>query len=306
MTLLLRVSGALDVYGAVGADSDIYFTLVVQILCFGAFPAALYCITCARLGNRNFLKAVACDFGVKKVSAVNWARIVLIGICMTVTATMISYVWNTVLSFMGYTRVSSSTDYSGMDVLFAELALTAMLPAVFEELTHRGLLYAGYRDSGWKFVLVSAVLFSLMHQNIAQTGYTFYDGIIIALIMYYTGSIWPGIYVHFFNNAISVIQGYAAQNGGPLSFINAIGDWLYGSSIGFATFVLIAVAMFGLLLLLFVFMRKDAVKKGIIDQTPFGGASADALPLRKDAILIVTVLVGVAATLFSLVWGIMR
>ena len=53
-------------------------------------------------------------------------------------------------------------------------------------------------------------------------------------------------------------------------------------------------------------MRKDAVKNGIIGDRPFAPATEGALPLHKDVYFIVTVILGVVVTTFSLVWGIMR
>ncbi len=305
MTLLLRVTSALDVYSALGvSNSDAYFTCVVQIVIFGVLPIGAYLINARRRGDGA--RAVLNDFGVKRVSGINCVRVFVLGICMIICTMGISYVWQIILSMMGYTRVSSSSSYSSVGMLFLELLLTAVLPGVFEEVAHRGLLYAGYRDSKWKFVVVSALLFSLMHQNIVQTGYTFFSGAVMALTMYYTGSIWCGIFLHFLNNAVSVLIGYFDQNPGVFQLVNDIIDWFYSSWIGTLVGAILVVVGFGLILLIFYFMRKDAVKKEIISPIPFDKAQDGAIPIRKDIPFILTVLVGVVATIFSLVWGLVR
>jgi len=211
-SLLLRVASSLNIYSALGVtDTDAFYSCVVQILIFGVMTFALYFLT---VGRREGLQSFEVDFGVKGVSGRNCLRTLALAICMIVVSMGISYVWQTVLGLIGYNRVPSPTDYSDFGVLVRELALVALLPAAFEEIAHRGLVYAGYRECGWKFVLVSALFFSLMHQNIVQTGYTFFAGLCMALAMYYTGSIFPGMFMHFLNNAVSVISGYIAQNGG--------------------------------------------------------------------------------------------
>lgn len=303
-SLLLRIASALDVYSALGVkDTSAFYTCVVQLLIFGVMPLALYFLTVARRdGARQFVT----DFGIKKVSGRNCARVLVIAICMIVVTYAVSYFWQSLLSLMGFTRVPSQTDYSSIGVLFKELVLVAVLPALFEELTHRGLIYAGYRECGWKFVLISAVYFSLMHQNIVQTGYTFFGGTVMALAMYYTGSIFPSIFIHFLNNAVSVIGGYIAQNGGVFSFITKIENWIYGSPAGIAVGMVVAVICAAILIFMFMRMRRDAVKGGLVDERPFAPSLADTKPLYADIPFIITVVLGIGATAFSLAWGLMR
>lgn len=302
-TLLLRIASSLDVYSALGiTDSDAFYSCVVQILIFGVMTVALYMLT---VGRREGLLSFKTDFGVRKVSGKNCLRILVIAVCMIVVSMAISFVWQMVLRLMGFTHISSPTDYTDIGVLIRELALVALLPALFEELSHRGLIYAGYRECGWKFVLISALYFSLMHQNIVQTGYTFFAGVTMALAMYYTGSIFPGIFMHFLNNAVSVISGYASQNGGIFSFIVNIENFIYGSLLGLVAGFVLTVACAAIMVLMFLRMRKDAAKNGIISGVWFE-TNRNAVPLSKDVPFILTIVIGVLATLFSFVWGMMR
>ncbi len=303
MSLMLRVASALDIYSALGiSDSDAFYSCTVQILIFGVLPLSLYFLTVGReQGPRAFVK----DFGVVKVSAKNCLYVLILAICMIIISQAVSYVWQSVLMMMGYTRIPSSTDYADIGVLIRELALVALLPALFEEITHRGLIFAGYRECGWKFVVISAIYFSLMHQNIVQTGYTFFAGAVMALAMYYTNSIFPGIFMHFLNNAVSVISGYTSQNGGIFSFISIIEDWIYGSVAGMGVGAAVTVVCVALMCATFARMRKSAVKDGIINGEPFAKNPLSA-PLKKDVPFIATVATGIVATLFSFAWGLMR
>lgn len=316
MSLLLRVSSSLDVYSALGIeDADAFFTCVVQLLIFGALPLSLYFLTESR--GRGGFKSLARDFGVKKLSRRNLLLTFALTFCMIVVASAFSYMWQYALILIGFTHVPSSTDYSSVAILFKELALTALLPGIFEEIAHRGLIYAGYKEIGWKFVLVSALFFSLMHQNIVQTGYTFIDGLIIALAMYYTGSVFPGMIMHVVNNGWSVFEGYVAQNGGAFDFINKIDDFLFSTAAGVAVSIVSVIVCAGLIVLIFIAMRKSAVKNGIIPDVPFYSPSSDLAdknpalaasitPLKKDIPFLSTVIVGVVATIFSFVWGMLR
>jgi membrane protease YdiL (CAAX protease family) len=97
--------------------------------------------------------------------------------------------------------------------LWLNLLLLAVLPALVEEYVFRGLIFLGYKKRNpLKAVLLSAVLFGFMHLNINQFSYAFVLGIVLALLVYATGSIIPGILVHFTINGYSVVVSYILAN----------------------------------------------------------------------------------------------
>lgn len=82
----------------------------------------------------------------------------------------------------------------------------AVLPACLEELFFRGILFNGLKKfGGAAAVLICAAIFSLYHQNPAQTVYQFLCGACFALIVFRSGSIVPTVISHFLNNAVIVI-----------------------------------------------------------------------------------------------------
>ena len=99
---------------------------------------------------------------------------------------------------------SSSTDVSGN--LAIELLRHALLPAVLEELLFRfiPLKLLGER-SPRAFILVSSLLFALIHLNLFQIPYAILAGGVFAFLALATGSIIPSILLHLANNALSVI-----------------------------------------------------------------------------------------------------
>ena len=82
------------------------------------------------------------------------------------------------------------------------LFTVAVLPAVFEEILFRGVLLDGLKSFGrWGAVLLCGALFSLYHQNPAQTLYQFCCGVAFALVAIRAGSVLPTVVSHFLNNA---------------------------------------------------------------------------------------------------------
>lgn len=82
---------------------------------------------------------------------------------------------------------------------------TAIVPAISEELLFRGLILVALLPYGKKTaILGSSVMFAIMHQNFGQIVYTFGMGIVLALIVVKTQSVWGAIILHFLNNLFSV------------------------------------------------------------------------------------------------------
>lgn len=93
--------------------------------------------------------------------------------------------------------------------LVANLFFLAVLPAIFEELLFRGVVLNGFMPLGKnKAIVLSALMFMLMHGSAQQTVYQFLLGIILAFVVVKTGSIICSMVVHFINNALVIIFEY--------------------------------------------------------------------------------------------------
>ena len=88
------------------------------------------------------------------------------------------------------------------------LFVIAVLPSILEELIFRGVLLNGLKTAFGTIgsVLVCGALFSLYHQNPAQTVYQFCCGMIFALVAIRSGSILPTILSHFLNNLFILVM----------------------------------------------------------------------------------------------------
>ena len=93
------------------------------------------------------------------------------------------------------------------------LLVLALLPAICEELIFRGVVLKGLRRnfSDITAVLLSALMFCLMHGNLQQFAYTFLLGVVLGWIATRTGSIFSSMIVHFVNNFIVITMAFIEQ-----------------------------------------------------------------------------------------------
>lgn len=103
------------------------------------------------------------------------------------------------------------TEVAEKNSIFLSLFLIAFIPAVFEEMVYRGLIYNTYRKvTVVGGVLLSGFLFGVMHGNINQFSYAFVMGLIFALVIEATDSILSTMIIHLVINGNSVIMLYVA------------------------------------------------------------------------------------------------
>ena len=84
------------------------------------------------------------------------------------------------------------------------LITISVLPAIFEELLFRGYMLQSLRRFGdWFAVIISATVFALFHGNFAQLPNAFIIGLALGFIAVRTGSLIPGMILHFINNFVA-------------------------------------------------------------------------------------------------------
>lgn len=93
--------------------------------------------------------------------------------------------------------------------------LMGILGPMSEELVCRGIIYQGYKRTGtmMQALLLSSMIFALMHMNFNQAAYAFVIGIAMVLLVEATGSIWSSILVHITFNAQQVCLMYLVDYG---------------------------------------------------------------------------------------------
>lgn len=90
------------------------------------------------------------------------------------------------------------------------ILIIGILSPICEELTFRGVIFNAYKNDGNSIlpVIMSALLFGLMHMNFNQTAYAFVIGIFLALLVNATQSLWSSIIFHIIFNSSEVILMY--------------------------------------------------------------------------------------------------
>ncbi len=97
--------------------------------------------------------------------------------------------------------------------LIVALFSLALLPAICEEIVFRGAIFNGIKNTigAKKAIILSALCFCIMHMSLQQTLYPLILGVVLALILHFTGSVRATIFAHFCNNAIVVVSNFMAS-----------------------------------------------------------------------------------------------
>ena len=119
--------------------------------------------------------------------------------------------------------------------LMINILLMALLPAVGEELTFRGVLMNLFRVKGKRLkvkgegvphlaIWCSAILFSAIHMQFYGFVPRMLMGALFGYMLVWTGSLWIPILMHFTNNAMAVILYFVAlREGWDMEQVDAIG-----------------------------------------------------------------------------------
>lgn len=128
--------------------------------------------------------------------------------------TFIQLVWLTIIELLGGTPVD--TPIPPIDTPFRLLLgffSIAVSAALSEEFLFRGVVMSGLRSrSAVPALILTALLFMLMHGSVETLPYTFLYGLLLGWLTLRSRSVWPAFAFHLTNNAIPVMMMYAAAN----------------------------------------------------------------------------------------------
>ena len=100
--------------------------------------------------------------------------------------------------------------------LLGNLLVIALIPAIGEELTFRGMLQQAMTrrcKNAHVAIILSAAIFSFIHFQFYGFLPRMFLGIILGYMFYYSGSIWTSILMHFINNGSAVAVAYLEHKG---------------------------------------------------------------------------------------------
>lgn len=247
LTCLVSLTAARLVFGFINLSDNLsnwLFSLVMQCGLMGLMPFLMYRF----ISPKDGVGFAAAAYLGPAPGAIAYLYAVIIGVLAFILNVGVSSLSYTFWEAVGYVSVSSSgTIYSGPEVLILEVLTGSMMPAVFEEITHRGVLQGALEEQGvpdGAKVMLMALFFGFGHQNILQLIPTFVVGLTISYMAVKCRSVIPGMIVHFLNNFIITFADYAEQTG--LVWFNAV----YNTFVNF---------MFSSVFALFGFMAVAAV-----------------------------------------------
>lgn len=242
-----------------GKWGDVLYSIIIQVGVLFLLPMGLYCLFMKSKPKEVFKKA--------HFYKINF-KIVLISlglgiICFFINVA-VSSLFNGILTFTGFKSSggSSSVNYSTLN-FFIDLFIVAVLPAFCEEFLHRGILLQGIKHAGFKkAIVISSLLFALLHFNIQQTSYAFVIGLIMGFVSVVSKNIYPAMIIHFTNNAISTYLEYASANDWWLGdIIEKLQTFLvtYNAVWVFIISAIIMIIIVGLLILFIWLLYKQAI-----------------------------------------------
>lgn len=208
---VMRILSETDVFNSIKSPElrSLVTTLIIQIGIMFLLPLILVCLFFKK-SPKNVIQH-------NEYKAIGFRAILvsfLLGFLIYVLNVAVSTVSNGIIDSFGFKSYSTATEassFSPIQLFFFELLLVAILPAICEEFLHRGVLLQGIRSMGYKkAIVISGVLFGLIHFSITQTIYATIIGVLLGFIVIATKSIVPAMIIHFTNNAISLYLSFAS------------------------------------------------------------------------------------------------
>lgn len=87
--------------------------------------------------------------------------------------------------------------------------VVGLLAPLAEEMVFRGAVLRSllrWKENPWIGIVISAVLFALIHMNPAQMPHAFLIGLLLGWLYYRTDSIVPGVVYHWVNNTVAYVM----------------------------------------------------------------------------------------------------
>lgn len=224
------------------------FTMLTQIV--------FICLYFA-YNKTNRIKQSACNISFKKANS--WTILISAGVGILC---VLGFVWliegciTKGLVSLGINGGGLSLPCDSVGWYFINLLLLGVVPAICEELIFRGMIFQGLKEkfSPKASILVSAMLFAIMHQNILQLIYPFILGCILAVVMEKTNNLIYPIILHMFNNFTTITINFILNVKGITEFPFPITWWTVLLAI------LGTVATFAILYLIYRFYLKKHSK----------------------------------------------
>lgn len=163
-----------------------------------------------------------------------WSMIyigVLAVLCVFMVSDM-SLIWCIPLQKLGFDVFKNQVSIAaGPETLVLSVFTAAAIPGVCEELVFRGVVLSGFEDEGSsRAVRMSALLFALLHGSITGFPGQYVLGVVMAMMVISSNSIYAGMVFHTVYNAAVMILEFLqrdlpAEVAYPSDIVTAVGGW---------------------------------------------------------------------------------
>lgn len=298
---------------------NILYSLLSQIVCMGIIPL-IFALIARKSRKQSFAslsRNLLADYRyTTPLSSKCWLLLIPMCISFYFVTQLVARLGALILLILQYSYpITSQTIYADGGDLVKWLALTALLPAIFEEFSHRGILLDAFsEESESSQVILSGILFSLMHTNVMQAVYAFIGGCIFAYLVIRSRSIYPAMILHFCNNAIACLSEYGSQHPNSiLGWMSEFEDIVTSNYISSLVYIAILVGnaiLFFFLVKIFVdhcprteMRRERCLYKDLL---PIDTIGERTITLKENAVLIGVMVMCGFLTLSSYIWGVLR
>ncbi len=181
-----------DIFSVLGVNNIKSALLISHIVSF-FIPAIIYIVI-----TRQSIKKV---LRLNKLYLKDLVLIIILAIVCQPVMTFLS-----LISQLFYTNDVGAMITSIVDSSYIILLLLiAVMPAITEEITIRGIILSDYDElNTYVACLLTGLLFGMMHLNPQQFLYTAVLGWILALVVKLTNSIFASMIIHFIVNGTSI------------------------------------------------------------------------------------------------------
>lgn len=192
--ILLLLSKVIDVT-LINRDNEYLSVVILQMMIF-LIPAAVWC----RFSGERYIRSLR----IRPIKADTIGIILAATVLMISGGVLLSLLFGGLESlsenFSLYDTFISKDDGTAPVKLYLILAYAA-LPAVCEEFVYRGILCHEYEKGGViRAVAISSLFFGLLHFDLQNLPVYLFAGVILALAMYATRSVFGAVIAHFLYN----------------------------------------------------------------------------------------------------------
>ena len=192
--ILLLLSKIIDLT-LINRENEYYSVVILQMMIF-LLPGAIWC----KFSGEKYIKNLR--FRMVKANS----------IVLMLAATLLMISGSLLLSILFGGLESLSQNFSLYDTFISRdngtvptrlylLLAYAVLPAICEEFVFRGILCHEYERGGvTRAIIFSSLFFALLHFNIVNLPVYLFSGVILAVTLYATRSLFGAILVHFLYN----------------------------------------------------------------------------------------------------------